>query len=180
MRLFISIARTLLLAFSLVCLTLDAGSIRIIDSLYSTYSSYSSYSSTYINLDESLFKIRSILAFSMFNDLLSFLVSAYYIVMIEKKWNQVPATYDIIICGVELVLWVIYAGLQFQYKELILTSVYSILIIILYSALGAVLFNHRRNLAHSGENPTPLSRDSGTNNTTNNATNNTTIEVHQT
>ncbi|PKK71042.1 hypothetical protein RhiirC2_441853 [Rhizophagus irregularis] len=75
---------------------------------------------------------------------------------------------------VELLLWIIYAGLQFQYSTLIITSVYSILIVILYSGLGAVFYNQKR--SQSQNHRTPIghtNNDSGTNNAT-------TIEVHQT
>ncbi|CAB4389030.1 unnamed protein product [Rhizophagus irregularis] len=174
----INIARILLFAFSLVCFTIDTNKISTVNSIESPFGSIpipkGSSSGFGPKIDSKLDGFKSVLAFSVFNDLVSFLISAYYVVMIEKKRNQEPNNYDYIVCGVELLLWIIYAGLQFQYSTLIITSVYSILIVILYSGLGAVFYNQKR--SQSQNHRTPIghtNNDSGTNNAT-------TIEVHQT
>ncbi|PKY45706.1 hypothetical protein RhiirA4_443907 [Rhizophagus irregularis] len=107
----INIARILLFAFSLVCFTIDTNKISTVNSIESPFGSIpipkgsSGFGS---KIDSQLNGFKSVLAFSVFNDLVSFLISAYYVVMIEKKRNQEPNNYDYIVCGVELLLWIIY------------------------------------------------------------------------
>ncbi|EXX62847.1 uncharacterized protein OCT59_013714 [Rhizophagus irregularis] len=93
----INIARILLFAFSLVCFTIDTNKISTVNSIESPFGSIpipkGSSSGFGPKIDSKLDGFKSVLAFSVFNDLVSFLISAYYVVMIEKKRNQEPNNY---------------------------------------------------------------------------------------
>jgi len=182
MRILIAITRILLFACSLVCLTIDTAYVVQVglnssSYSYSSHSSYYGYDYAYNNYLSRYNNLKSTLAFSMFNDLISLLIGGYYIVMIENNWNKKPKIFDYIICGVELILWSIYAGLQFTYSELIINPIYSVIIIVLYIICSALLYVLNKRIQQFGESSlTPIGRRDndpgvGTNNAMNSTNN---------
>ncbi|GBB83190.1 hypothetical protein RclHR1_00010072 [Rhizophagus clarus] len=177
MQLPICYVRILIFSFSLLCLTLDATALGIIVQFIADFRSYDSSD----DLDFRIF------IYSLINDLLSLITCGYYLIRIEYIWNNAPKIGDYIVCGIELVLWIIYVVLQSKLISVTLTIfvtfIYGILNIISYFALAILFFQFKRRLRKYGEDKlTPLSQMINNNAgvETNNAeveTNNAIVEV---
>ncbi|CAB4395264.1 unnamed protein product [Rhizophagus irregularis] len=171
MRLPIVHVRILIFAISIACLTID------------TFAFVSIYA--YLNYGfstkDDLNDLR-IIIFSLINDALSLLIGGYYLIRLEYMWNNPPKIVDYAVCGIELALWIIYAGLQSKFLDfanvlLAISFIYGILNVILYFVLGIFLIEFKRRLRKFGvDKLTPLGR---TNNNSGVETNNSVIEVRE-
>ncbi|CAB4420424.1 unnamed protein product [Rhizophagus irregularis] len=171
MRLPIVHVRILIFAITIACSTID------------TFAFVSIYA--YLNYGFSTkddFNDLRIIIFSLINDALSLLIGGYYLIRLEYTWNNPPKIVDYAVCGIELALWIIYAGLQskFLYFSTVLLTIsfiYGILNVILHFVLGIFLIEFKRRLRKFGvDKLTPLSR---TNNNSGVETNNSVIEVRE-
>ncbi|GBC47044.1 uncharacterized protein OCT59_002299 [Rhizophagus irregularis] len=106
MRLPIVHVRILIFAISIACSTID------------TFAFVSIYA--YLNYGfstkDDLNDLR-IIIFSLINDALSLLIGGYYLIRLEYMWNNPPKIVDYAVCGIELALWIIYAGLQSKFLD---------------------------------------------------------------
>ncbi|GES75182.1 hypothetical protein GLOIN_2v1761388 [Rhizophagus clarus] len=97
-------------------------------------------------------------------------------------WNNVPKIVDYIVCGIELILWIIYVVLQSktitpETPSILITFIYGILNVISYFTLAILFFQFKRRLHKFGEGKlTPLSKK---NNNTEVQANDVAVEVRE-